>query len=231
MRTNPKAWQIGGALIVLLAVYASWALLLRPAFANVAQAEADTVSTESQTEQVRAQTRQLAQQQKDLQDQVDALLRLRAKIPKDVNVPVLMRTIQTEARAEGVDLDSLQPGQITLFSIPEPTPTASDSASPAPDQTKAPKPTPSDLGQGIAPQDAGLAFVPLSLAGQGDYASIKRLISRLEHQQRAFLVTSLDVTRSDDTEKQPLTFAMTAKVFVLNDQEVQLPASVRTGGE
>lgn len=231
MRTNPRAWQIGGLLLVLLAAYAGWALMLRPAFANVAQTQADTASTEQQTDRVRAQTVQLAQQQKDLQDQVDALLRLRAKIPKDVNVPVLMRTIQAEARAEGVALDSLQPGQITLFAVPEPTPTASDSASPTPDQTKAPQPTPSDLGQGLAPAEAGLAFVPLSLAGQGDYASIRRLISRLEHQQRAFLVTSLDITRAQESDKKPLTFTMTARVFVLNDKDVQLPASVRTGGE
>lgn len=229
MKTNPRTWQIGGILIVLLAAYAGWALMLRPVFANVSQTEADTVSTQQQADRVRAQTQQLAQQQEDLQDQVDALLRIRAKIPKDVNVPVLMRTIQAEARAEGVELDSLQPGQITLFSIPEPTPTASDSASPTADATKAPAPTPSDLGQGIAPKDAGLAFVPLSLAGQGSYASIRRLISRLEHQQRAFLVTSLDVTRTEDTDKKPLAFAMNARVFVLNSKDVQLPASV--GGD
>lgn len=229
MKTNPRTWQIGGLIIVLLAAYAGWALMLRPVFGNVAQAEADTVTTQEQTDRVRAQTAQLAEQQKDLQDQIDALMRLRAKIPKDVNVPVLMRTIQAEARAEGVELDSLQPGQITLFSVPEPTPAATDSASPTADATQAPEPTPSDLGQGIAPKNAGLAFVPLSLGGQGDYASIRRLISRLEHQQRAFLVTTLDVTRSDDTSKQPLLFTMSARVFVLNSKDVQLPASVGGG--
>jgi hypothetical protein len=234
MKTNPRAWQIGGVLVVLLAAYLGWALMLRPAFADVRRTQAQTVATREQAQQVRAQAEELAAQEADLQNQIDALLRLRAKIPKDVNVPVLMRTIQAEARAEGVELDSLQPGQITRFEVVEPSPSPTQSGDSSQDgaaAAPAPAPSASNLGQGIAPADAGLAYVPLSLSGQGTYPAIRRLTARLEQQQRAFLITSLCVERATGDATAPLTFTMTARVFVLNAEEVQLPAGIRSGGE
>jgi hypothetical protein len=117
-------------------------------------------------------------------------------------VPRLMRTIQAEARAENVELDSLQPGQITLFKVaPEPTTSSTAPESTASDQPSkaAPAPTPSNLGQGVAPKNTGVAYVPLTLSGQGSYQSIQNLIARLEQQQRAFLITVMDVNRQTDT--------------------------------
>ena len=61
--------------------------------------------------------------------------------------------------------------------------------------------------------------------------AIRRLTSRLEQQQRAFLVTLLDVNRQGDDEAQePLQFTMQARVFVLNGDNVSLPADLRTDG-
>lgn len=233
MTSNPRFWQIGGVVAVFLTAYLAWMLLLNPVFEEAARTREETVSTEGQIDRARAQTSKLVEQQADLQDQVQALEALRDKIPKDVDVPKLMRTIQAEARMEGVQLDSLQPGQITLFEVTEPTPSPSASANgePAPAQdAPAPKPTPSNLGQGLAPRDVGLAYVPLSLAGQGDYRSIRQLTARLEQQQRAFLVTMLDIQRQTDSEaKNPLTFTMQAEVFVLNGGTVQLPDGMQDG--
>jgi hypothetical protein len=234
MKSNPKFWQIGAVLVVLVFGYVGWMLLVRPVFAAVGQTRDETTATEEQTQRTMFETRQLAEQKKDLQEQIDSLERIRAKIPKDVNVPKLMRTIQAEARAEGVELDSLQPGQITLFKVPEPSPSPS-SAKPEPNasQSPAPKPvpTPTNLGQGVAPRNTGVAYVPLTLSGQGAYSAIRRLTSRLEQQQRAFLVTLIDVNRQgDDKAQEPLQFTMQARVFVLNGDNVSLPADLRTDG-
>lgn len=235
MKNNPRFWLVGGLLGVFLLGYVGWMFVVSPVFGDVSRTRDEVVSTDEQTDLVMAQTRQLAEQAEDLQQQIDALLRIRAKIPKDVNVPKLMRTIQAEARAEGVELDSLQPGQITLFQVtPEPQPSASSTESTAADQpaAAAPAPTPSNLGQGVAPKNTGVAYVPLTLSGQGSYNAIKRLTARLEQQQRAFLVTMLDVTRNTDTEASgPLDFTMQARVFVLNGDEVQLPEELSQGGD
>ena len=235
MKNNPRFWQVGGLLAVLIVGYVGWMLVVSPVFSAVAQTREETEATDKQTETVMFQTRQLAEQAKDLQEQIDALLRIRAKIPKDVNVPKLMRTIQAEARMEGVELDSLTPGQITLFQVevtPSPTSTSEAAPDPTPSSKPQPVPTPTNLGQGVAPKNTGVAYVPLSLSGQGTYGSIRRLTARLEQQQRAFLVTLLEVARqSDTTTDQPLQFTMEARVFVLNGDEVKLPTELQPGGE
>lgn len=235
MKSSPRAWYIGGALAVLLAGYVGWMLVVKPVYAAASQTRDEAVATETETERVVLQTKQLAVQEKDLQKQIDALMRIRSKIPKDVNVPKLMRTIQSQARAEEVSIDSLQPGQITLFQVVRPTPSASASeggATPDPTNKPAPAPTPTNLGQGVAPRDAGVAYVPLTLTGQGTYSSIRRLMSRLERQQRAFLITVLDVNRqSDEDAKQALDFTMEARVFVLNGKAVSIPPELLKDGE
>jgi len=234
MKNNPRFWLIGGLLAVVLFAYVAWMVAVRPVYSSVSQTNQQVTTTNEKTDATVVQTKQLAAQAKDLQQQVEALQRIRAKIPKDVNVPKLMRTIQAEARAEGVELDSLQPGQITLFKVqPTPTPSASDSGNAEESQAPAaPAPTPSDLGQGVAPKNTGVAYVPMTLTGQGSYNSIKQLLVRLEQQQRAFLVTSLDISRNTGQTGSagPLTFTMQARVFVLNGDAVRLPADLRTGG-
>ncbi len=231
MRSSPRFWTIGGVILVVIVALVGYMFAIRPVFQNVAAVRVEIQQTQEQTDRVMLQTRQLAQQEKDLQEQIEALERIRAKIPKDVNVPKLMRTIQAEARAEGVELDSLQPGQITLFEIvePSPSPTTADGASPnASAPAPAPVPSASNLGQGVAPKNIGVAYVPLSLTGQGTYSSVRRLTQRLEQQQRAFLITTLDITRQSSNETDlPLVFTMQARVFVLNGDTVNLPASVK----
>ncbi len=77
-----------------------------------------------------------------------------------------------------------------------------------------------------------MAYVPLSLSGQGDYVAIRDFITRVEHQQRAFLVTVLNVVRQTGGDtKQPLEFTLEARVFVLNAKEVRLPASLQSEGQ
>ncbi len=236
MKNNPRFWLVGGLLFVLMVGFAGWMLVVNPVFGAVSQTNEEVDATDRTTDTVMAQTRQLAQQKEDLERQIEVLMRIRAKIPKDVDVPRLMRTIQAEARAENVELDSLQPGQITLFKVTS-TPSASSAApeSTASDEpTKAaPEPTPSNLGQGVAPKNTGVAYVPLTLSGQGSYQAVQNLIARLEQQQRAFLVTVLDINRQTDSDaKAPLEFTMQARVFVLNGDAVQLPADLQpTGGE
>ena len=234
MRNNPRFWLIGGLLFVLMVGFAGWMLVVNPVYGAVSQTREEVDTTDSRTDAVMAQTRQLVEQMADLERQIEILERIRAKIPKDVNVPRLMRTIQAEARSENVELDSLQPGQITLFKVvPKPAASSTAPESTASDQPQtAPQPTPSNLGQGVAPKNTGVAYVPLTLSGQGSYQAIQRLIARLEQQQRAFLVTVLDINRQTDSQaKASLEFTMQARVFVLNGDAVQLPAELQSGGE
>jgi Tfp pilus assembly protein PilO len=235
MKNNPRFWLIGGLLFVLMVGFAGWMLVVNPVYGAVSQTREEIDATDNRTESVMAQTRQLAEQMQDLERQIEILERIRAKIPKDVDVPRLMRTIQAQARAENVELDSLQPGQITLFkATPKPTASSTAPESTASDEPSkaAPEPTPSNLGQGVAPKNTGVAYVPLTLSGQGSYRSVQRLTARLEQQQRAFLVTTLDMNRQTDTDAAgELEFTVQARVFVLNGDAVQLPAELQAGGE
>lgn len=232
MSRNPRFWWIAGLTVVVLVGVAGWMFVVKPVFAAVGETRQQIVETDAQTDKVVAQTKRLAEQAEDLETQIEALLRIRAKIPKDVNVPKLMRTIQAEARMEGVELDSLQPGQITLFKVEAPPADTSGTTSDASAPPSQPSPDPTNLGQGLAPKNTGVAYVPLTLSGQGTYGAIRRLTARLEQQQRAFLITTLDVVRQSEGDADaPLEFTMQARVFVLNGDEVKLPADLRPGGD
>ena len=76
-------------------------------------------------------------------------MRIRAKIPKDVNVPKLMRTIQScPSGGRGDRLPATRTDHVVPVERPTPSASASeDGATPDPTNKPAPAPTPTNLGQ------------------------------------------------------------------------------------
>ncbi len=232
--SNPRFWLFGGILTALVLAALSWTFIVSPRMQAVAETREQAIELDDQATLITAQAHQLQIQAESLPEQIRALERIQRKIPAAVDVPALLRDIQSTAKATGVRIDSLAPGQITVFTVEEPEPaatqdsTSSDEAqaSPDPTQTAKPEPTPTDLGQGKLPQGVGLSYVPLTISATGEFSDLQRFTSRVENLQRAFLITGVQLARASTTESKatnPLLLTLETRVFVANDRLRDLP--------
>lgn len=241
-RTNPRFWLFGGVLAAMLVAALGWTFLVSPRMEAVAETREQAVQLDDQATMITSQAHQLQTQAQTLPEQIQALERIQRKIPSSVDVPALLRDIQRTAKATGVTIETLTPGQITVFVVEEPTPVATDTSSSdevqaSPDPTAArPQPTPTDLGQGKLPEGVGLSYVPLSIAATGEFSDLQRFTSLIENLQRAFLITGVQLARSSGTDikgKNPLQLTLDTRVFVTSDRLRNLPdqALQQVGGD
>lgn len=238
--SNPRFWIIGGILSSLLLAALAWTAVLSPRFARVAATNDQAVQLQDQAQMVRVQAQQLQKQAEDLPAQIAALQRIQKRIPASVNVPALLRDIQRLARENDIVIDSLAPGQITVFSAQEQRSNSSTSSSSDaeaaegeqanPDATAAapaPQPSATDLGQGALPQGVGLSYVPVTINATGEFADITRFTSRVESLQRAYLITGVQLSRTtageDKKMNNPLALVLDTRVFVTDDKLRNLP--------
>lgn len=232
--SSPRFWLIGGILLAVAVLAASWSLLISPRMKTVSETRAQAVELQNQAVLIQGQAQQLQRQAQDLPAQIQALRRIQAKIPAQVDVPALLRDVQRLAQRSDVNIDALTPGQITVFAAAEPAPKATSSDSepqPTPDATQpAPQPTPTDLGQGRLPKGVGLSYVPVSITATGEFANLVRFTRDVENLQRAYLITGVQLTRTtsaaDTGSKQaanPLNLVMDTRIFVATDRLRSLP--------
>jgi Tfp pilus assembly protein PilO len=227
--TNPRFWLLGGVLVGLAVLALGWTVVISPRMQAVAETREQTVELQDQAVLIRGQAQQLQRQAQDLPEQIRALKRIQSKIPSTVNVPALLREIQRLGRVNDVTIDSLTPGQITVFTMQEQSSNApaEDAPEATPDQTApAPQPTPTDLGQGKLPQGVGLSFVPVTVIATGDFQNLVDFTAQLESLQRAYLITGVQLTRATSSEEKlanPLTLVLETRVFVASDRLRNLP--------
>jgi Tfp pilus assembly protein PilO len=209
----------------------AWTLLISPRLAAVAQTRDQTVELQDQATLIRIQAQQLQRQAEDLPAQIRALRRIQSKIPSTVNVSALLREIQRLGRINNVTIDSLAPGEITVFSVQAPSTEApssdanSEQASPEA-AAPAPQPAPTDLGQGRLPQGVGLSYVPVTVTATGEFSDLVNFTAQLESVQRAYLITGVQLSRassSTEGKANPLTLVLETRVFVANDRLRSLP--------
>lgn len=244
MTSNPRTWLIGGVIASLLLALIGWMVVVSPRMQAVAQTREEAVELDSQSLIVMGQVRTLQQQAKELPEQIAALERIQQRIPSAVDVPALLRDIQSAARMHNVKVDSLTPGELTVFStMTEGTTTGSATSSSGdpvatPDSTApAPQASPSEMGQGSLPEGVGLSYVPINITATGNFNNLQAFTDSIEQLQRAYLVTGVKLARSQGTTAATTTttsatsdqLAMTldTRVFVANDRLRNLPAQAR----
>jgi Tfp pilus assembly protein PilO len=230
--SNPRFWLIGGILASLLLLAGGWTALLSPRFEKVAATRDQAVQLQDQAELIMAQALQLQRQAEDLPAQIRALQRIQTRIPSSVDVPTLLRDIERLAEENDVVIDSLSPGQITVFNAEEQraqpaTDSAEAEGTPADTPAPAPVPAPTALGQGSLPQGVGLSYVPVTITATGEFADITRFTRRIESLQRAYLITGVQLSRnaSGEGEKRsnPLALTLDTRIFVSDDKLRNLP--------
>jgi Tfp pilus assembly protein PilO len=209
---NDKArlWYLGAAVTSILVLVAGWFLLVSPQHDTADELTTQAESVEAANVATTAQIASLKAQYKDLPALEQQLAAMRQRIPNTANMPSVIRSISTSASKSGVALTEFTPGGPAPLVVD-----AQDSASlQAPGQVN---------------------MYPVSLTFSGRFANVRLFLNSLEGQQRSFLVTGVEIKRTEangSTEVAPgtLDVTVTGRVFTANPgmPTVKKPAATDT---
>lgn len=184
-------WYVGAALASILVLVAGWFLLVSP---QRTSAQEINVAAEEMSAANAATQRQidlLKAQYKDLPKLEQQLAEVRSRIPANAGMPSLVRSVSTNASTAGVTLQSLVPST--------------------------PSPLDGDGGGDLA-APGQVNVYPVSVVVEGKFANVRLFLVSLEKLQRSFMVTGLEISRTEDAGKPAgtLTATVTGRVFTAN---------------
>lgn len=169
---------IGGLALGLLAAL-GWLLVLGPRTDALVEAREQVDLVREQNAALATQLAGLQRQKEDLGPVKKAATKLAEEFPPTADQPGLFREITDAAVAAGIGADgvtALSPTAPTLGAAEEGTGAVSASPVPSNDQ---------------------LARQEVSVSVDGDYGQTVRLLQNLEDMDRAYLVTSVDLTGAE----------------------------------
>jgi hypothetical protein len=223
--TEIRKWSLLTALAVVVVLAAGWFLLVAPKRSEAADLRQQTRDQLSANDSLQLQIAELEAQAVKLPEQRARLAEVQASVPAAAELPALIRTLTTAARASGVDLVSLAPGPLTPLAgtgataIPTAAPTATASAG----ATTAPAGT-STAAAG------GLEYVPVTLTTKGSFVGLKQFLNELEGLDRSFLTSGVSASgeRDDVTGSTKLTATIIGRVFVSPAASTAAPVTPTT---
>ena len=109
--TAERKWLFGGIAAVILVFLLGFFLLVNPARNQAAAINEQAQQTEENNLRLRAKLVQLEQQSAEVPAKLDEIESVEAKMPAEVKQPELVRSIETEAQAAGVDLTGIAPSE------------------------------------------------------------------------------------------------------------------------
>ena len=196
------------ALIALTAV--AWFAVLGPRIARVSELQAEQAQWEATSLQLQNRVNMLTSLQEDALTVAANAQRLFERMPKQAELPAVLEDIAHAATASGI-----APSNITSItpSVPEPV-TDQNSQQDA-----------STLKQAKAAQ-IDYARMRIDIAVEGTRAQILDFVSALEQMERAFVVTSTDIS-TDAEGGGTLRASVSGTMFVLQSPLPDLVAGVQ----
>jgi Tfp pilus assembly protein PilO len=194
---------VGIATITLLLI-ASWMLLISPLLSETSDVK-DSVSAAQDRNQVMAtQVAAIKAQQRNLSSYQAVADQLETLFPPTADQPGFFAAVTQAAAGAGIPADKVT--------------TLSPSAPQLLDPTGQPIPADAAAGDDAA-TTADVAQQTVSVTAEGTYGQIQHLLANLEEMERAFEVTSLDVTGATSTEGSTagpgtLTVSITGSTYV-----------------
>ena len=181
--TRTRVWSILTAVVVVALLAAGWFLLIAPKRSKVAELDAERAAAEQRSATVQMQIDALKEKARALPQQRRRLEAFAVKLPVDVQLPTIVRTLSALGRDAGTD--------VTVITPQRPV---------APNEAGGPTAAPAtSSGTAAAPAGkSGYAVVPLSVTVRGSYVQIERFLSGLETTPRAFLVNVLSIQPATD---------------------------------
>lgn len=204
VRSRTTTWVAGAAVLTVLVAVAAWSLLIGPVRAEAAGYRQATADAEVTNIQLEARLVQLREQYAELPQEQARLAELQSQLPPVADLPAFVRGVQAAADSAGVTLVSITPDTPVLA--------GTDPATGAPVTAVAP----------------GLVQIPVVLEVVGGFAASTDFVRGVQSElTRTMLVTTLDVSASEDAADDPalvagadlVTTTVTGSIFVMPDSE------------
>ncbi|MFC7494325.1 MULTISPECIES: type 4a pilus biogenesis protein PilO [unclassified Nocardioides] len=191
---SPTATKVVGALAMVVLAALGWLVAVGPKTDDLAAVREQITTTQDQNALLGLQLAQLRRQQADLDETRKVARKLAKRFPATADQPGLFQQVTAAAVDAGIGPD----GVTTLTPTP---PVVGDAA----------------LGDGATsdpatPVPAGLARQTVTVSVTGSYDQTRKLLDNLEHMDRAYLVTGLDLAAS---EVGSYTTTVTGDMFVM----------------
>ncbi len=223
-------WVAATAAVCVLAVVASWLLLIGPKRAEAAELRDQTTATEASNAALTLEIEELKSQFAELPQRQAELAAVKKAMPESPEIPTLVRELDAQAAANGVTLMSVTPSvAIALAGEGAPAPQPDPAAVPAEGEAAAPV---------AAPSGDTLAAVPVDVVVVGNFYNAKLFLKAVQTAlSRDYLVQGLNVVAEEQAKAAQggkpavangdVTMTITGSVFVL--KPVSDPSSAAPG--
>ncbi|MDF1603487.1 hypothetical protein [Nocardioides sp. YIM 152315] len=190
---SPAATKVVGGLTMLVLAALGWILVVGPETDDLAEVREQITTTQDQNALLTLQLAQLQRQQEGLEETRRTASKLAASFPATADQPGLFEQVTAAAVDAGIGSD----GVTTLAPTP---PVVGDATQAEGTTTPAPEPR------------SGLARQTVTVSITGSYDQTRKLLKNLEHMDRAYLITGLDVAA---TESGIYTTTVSGDMFVM----------------
>ena len=203
LTSRTSRWGLGTALLCIVLLVATYMLLVGPRRSSAAQLDLDREAAEAQNVVLQQKVLELSEQFADLPQQREQLKAIQQQMPERVDIPALVRSLESIGDATGTSVLSVTPGAVAPYA--------------AAGATAAPTPAPAAGATGGTPR---LYTVPVAVQLNGEYTSVSLFLRRLQTQlDRAVLVTGVTAAAEDEqggvgrVSRGPFTVTLATEVF------------------
>lgn len=199
-------WTAGTLALCVLLLVGFWFVLVGPRRADAAELRDQRDKTIASNDTLKLEIAQLKSQAAALPQRQADLAKIKREFPPQVQLPKLIRDLDTMATQTGVTLESLTPGS--------PTAVTNTGTAAAAGGTTAAK------GQAAQGQ-AGLLKVAVTIRVTGDYFQVATFVKRLQQMDRATLLTGTQIVQAqtEDSGAGNVSATLVGEIFVLPDSE------------
>jgi len=197
-----RPWIAAAVIGVLAVVLGGWLLFIKPQQKHAADLRAQVQQQEQSNSALQSQIRTLRAQRTALPSEQARIAAIQRKLPPDPGLPAYVRFLANAAAATHVELVSVAPSPPQTVAPPTPGAGAVPNAAPTPSPTSTPASAPgnqsaSNSGSGganagsTAVSTAQLQTISVKITVVGDYFAIQQFLVKIEHADRATLVTGI----------------------------------------
>jgi len=195
LQSRTARWMAATALLCAMLLAVAWFLVVSPRRAAAAEVQAQVLQEQQHNDVLATEVEQLKAGFAELPLTRSKLAAIRRQLPADVDMPGLVRTVESLAAGSGATLLSITPG--------EPQPLGAGGEVLGPSATK-----------------AVLQATPMVIVIDGDYFQAVSFVRQLQTGvPRAFLISGLQIAKqgSASTAGSAVSMTITGKVFSMPD--------------
>ncbi|MGN6689230.1 MAG: hypothetical protein ACTHK1_17080 [Actinomycetales bacterium] len=231
--TAARRWIALTVVACVAVALAGWFFLISPRNDEAQSLRDQAASQQQQAEQLKVKIASLKQQALGLPAELAKLKAVRVQLPEGPQLSALIRNVTEAAGEAGVQLQSIAPGTATALVAQQAAPVqpaqpaqpADGASNGAADGSGGTAATPAQPAAPAQPAGAGVYTIPVTLTVNGTYAQVQAYLARLEHLDRAFVVSAFSFAPGQATttsgkpttpkvgQSPSLTTTITAAVF------------------